>query len=291
MATSVWLECALNGPWGRAHQPAIPLSADEIVEAGIAAAGEGAAILHFHAYDQATGKQRDDAELYAPIIERLKRATGAIIYPTLPIAGSALSGPGGSASERFAHVEALAKRGLLEWAVIDPGSVNFARRDVGGSTMPGFIYQNPEDHIRHGLTLAAHYGFHPSFAIYEPGFTRLGASLANAIPGPQPLYRFMFSDQFAWGFPPAPYALDAHLALLKEETGDAPWMIAGLGVDIVPLIGEAVRHGGHIRTGLEDAVLGIESDNRRLTAAAAAAILNADASIASPDTVRQIMAG
>ena len=45
MSRSVWLECALNGPWGRDLQPAIPVTADEIVEAGIAAHGEGAAIL------------------------------------------------------------------------------------------------------------------------------------------------------------------------------------------------------------------------------------------------------
>jgi len=32
-------------------------------------------------------------------------------------------------------------------------------------------------------------------------------------------------------------------------------MISGLGVDVSPLIGEAVARGGHIRVGLEDALL------------------------------------
>jgi uncharacterized protein (DUF849 family) len=47
----VWLEAALNGPWGRAMQPGIPVTVQEIVAEGIACAEAGAAILHVHAYD------------------------------------------------------------------------------------------------------------------------------------------------------------------------------------------------------------------------------------------------
>jgi 3-keto-5-aminohexanoate cleavage enzyme len=74
----------------------------------------------------------------------------------------------------------------------------------------------------------------------------------------------MFSEQFAFGFPPKPYALAAHLALLEEEAGPAPWMIPGLGVDIQPLMAEAVARGGHVRVGLEDAPLGTPMSNLRL---------------------------
>jgi 3-keto-5-aminohexanoate cleavage enzyme len=76
-----------------------------------------------------------------------------------------------------------------------------------------------------------------------------------------PIYRFMFSEQFAFGFPPKPYAPAAHLALLEQEAGPAPWMIAGLGADIRPLIGEAVARGGHVRVGPEDAKLGTAISN------------------------------
>ncbi len=44
-----WIEVALNGPWGRELQPRAPITVDAIVEEGVAAANEGAAILHFHA--------------------------------------------------------------------------------------------------------------------------------------------------------------------------------------------------------------------------------------------------
>jgi 3-keto-5-aminohexanoate cleavage enzyme len=131
---------------------------------------------------------------------------------------------------------------------------------------------------------------HPAFAIYEPGFTRAGAALARAAGVKAPIYRFMFSEQFAFGFPPRPYALAAHLALLEEEAGPAPWMIAGLGVDISPLIGEAVVRGGHIRVGLEDARLGTSTGNLALVEAAVRTVRELGAEPASAADLRQALA-
>lgn len=87
MQNPVWLEVALNGPWSRERQPAIPVHADEIVEDAIACAAEGASIIHFHPYDPVTGRQRDDYEIYAPIIERIRAKADVICYGTLPFAG------------------------------------------------------------------------------------------------------------------------------------------------------------------------------------------------------------
>ena len=74
----------------------------------------------------------------------------------------------------------------------------------------------------------------------------------------------MFSDEFAWGFPPRQKYLDIHLDLLAETAPGAPWMIAGLGVDITPLIPHTVARGGHIRVGLEDALWGNPQTNEAL---------------------------
>ncbi len=41
-------------------------------------------------------------------------------------------------------------------------------------------------------------------------------------------------------------------------------MTSGLGVDITPLIADTVARGGHIRVGLEDALLGTTATNLRL---------------------------
>ena len=65
-----WLEVALNGSWTRTHQPRIPVGVAEIVADGIASVKAGAAIVHLHAYDEATGRQSDDADLYTRIGHR-----------------------------------------------------------------------------------------------------------------------------------------------------------------------------------------------------------------------------
>jgi uncharacterized protein (DUF849 family) len=187
-------------------------------------------------------------------------------------------------------VEALAARGLLEFAVIDPGSVNFTEVSTGPGTPVALTYLNPEAHVRHALAFAVRYGFHPAYAIYEPGFTRAGAALARAMGAKTPIYRLMFSDTFAFGFPPKAYALAAHRALLAEEAPGAPWMIAGLGVDIRPLIPEAVRHSGHIRVGLEDAPFGTTATNHALVEEAVRLIRAAGAEPATVAEMRQMLA-
>ncbi len=290
MRREVWLEAAINGPWGRSRQPGIPVTTSEIIADGIAAAKAGAAIVHLHVYDEETGRQTDDWQVYAKAIEGIRSAVDVIICPTIPLAGSGFAGASPLAADRFAHLDELGRRRLVEWGVIDPGSVNFTARDDVASERTGFIYANPEEHIREGLMVAARHKLHPSFAIYEPGFTRAGAALAACCPGlPPPIYRLMFSDDFLWGFPPRGWALEAHLALLAEAAPDAPVMIAGLRVDISSLIAMAVSRGVHVRAGLEDAPFGESRSNRQLVEHAAGLIGQAGGVLADAATVRAQM--
>ncbi|HEX7881311.1 MAG TPA: 3-keto-5-aminohexanoate cleavage protein [Afipia sp.] len=278
--TKIWIEAALNGPWTRAKQPGIPVAVEEIVAEGIACAEAGAAIIHAHAYDVTTGHQKDDWEIYARIIEGIRARADVIVYPTIP----SLTSGQADAVQRFGHTAELAKRGLIEWAVIDPGSVHIARFD---DLAHGLIYQNPHGDIMEGMRIARAYHVHPSYAIYEPGFTRLGAALAAiAPPSPTPIYRFMFSEEFAWGFPPRDKYLDTHLDLLAEAAPGVPWMIAGLGVDITPLIPHTVARGGHVRVGLEDAGWGCTDSNEALVKDAVRRVRNAGGEPATTAEIR-----
>lgn len=280
----VWIEAALNGPWSRRRQSGIPDTVEKIVAEGIDCAAAGACIVHVHAYDGG-GPQTFDWQVYARIIEGIRAKVDVPVYPSIPTAGIGVGPLPDEAAARFAHVEALAARGLLEFAAIDPGSVNFTELAIGRDTPSAPTYLNPESHIRHALAFAIRYGFHPAYAIYEPGFTRAGAALARAMGTKTPIYRLMFSETFAYGFPPKAYALAAHCALLEDEAPGAPWIIAGLGVDIRPLIPETIRRGGHIRVGLEDAPFGTTSTNVELVEQAARLIR---ANGAEPATVAEM---
>ncbi|WP_425407257.1 3-keto-5-aminohexanoate cleavage protein [Hwanghaeella sp.] len=283
---TVWLEVAINGPWSRDLQPLAPRSDDAIITDGIACAKAGASIIHLHIFDETGDRQVDDAGQYARIIRAIHEETGAIVYGTLPFHASSAERPL-SAVERYAAVEEMAKDGVIEWSIVDPGSVNVSSFQGMKEGREGFVYLNPEDHIRRGLTLARDHGFTPSYAIYEPGFVRQGAALHAATPGaPQPVYRFMFSQAYSFGFPPEPYALDAYLQLLKNAAPGAPWMVAGLGVDITPMIGPAVKAGGHVRVGLEDAPMRDKRSNLDWIAIAVDEITKAGGRVAAPDEVR-----
>lgn len=282
----VWIEVALNGPWSRARQPLMPITVDECVADGVACALAGASVVHVHAYDPETGLQNDDPDVYAAIIEGIRAVENVIVYPTLPFIQSAQAFAPGALEARFRAVEALGRRGLMEWGVVDPGSTHlqtFAEVGAGGI---GSVYLNPGDHIRRGLELAARWNYVPSYAVYEPGFTRLGAAMARMVGGPAPIYRFMFSETFTFGFPPRPYALDAHLKLLEDVAPGAVWMAAGLGVDIRPLIPDIVARGGHVRVGLEDAPPGADTPNAAWVESAVERVQGLGATVARADEIR-----
>jgi uncharacterized protein (DUF849 family) len=285
----VWVEAAVNGPWTRARQPRIPITVEEIVADGIACVQAGAAIVHVHPYDPETGLQREDPDVYQAIIEGIRAEVDAIVYPTLALLGDPNSERPMTAAERFAAVAELCRRGVLEWAVVDPGSAHMTHRETPAE---GFLYLNPDDHIRYGLDLAATHGVRPAYACYEPGITRLGAMLAKARPTlPEPVYRFMFSDDLSFGFPPRDWALDAHVRLLQEVTPGSEWMVAGLCVDVTPLIPDAVSRGGHVRVGLEDQPFGSAATNVELVADAVARIEKAGGRPATAAEVRAAVAG
>jgi 3-keto-5-aminohexanoate cleavage enzyme len=287
----VWIEAALNGGWGRTLQPGIPDTVEAIVAEGVACARAGATIIHSHAYDD-SGQQTYEWQVYARIIEGIRSRIDVPVYPSYPAfmtTGSDTS-PVADVAVRFAHMEALAARGLLEFSIIDPGSANFSQTKTTSTAKPAGTYMNPESHVRHALDFSARHGLHPAYAIYEPGFARAGAALARAAGVKTPIYRLMFCQGIAVGFPPTAYALAAYLSLLEDKVGPAPWMIAAVNANLRPLFAETVACGGHIRVGLEDAPLGSPSSNLALVEKAVRMIRDSGAEPATPAEMRQMLA-
>ncbi|MEE2688554.1 MAG: 3-keto-5-aminohexanoate cleavage protein [Pseudomonadota bacterium] len=254
MTKKTWLEVALNGAGGHTHQHLMPITPERLIAEAVACVEAGASIIHFHSYDGLTETQKDTAELYARVIEGIRERVDAIVYGTLPMIGTQnVTGPE-KIIERHTAMRELAEHKLIEWMVVDPGSVNFGVADRLAQDRDGFTYHNPDAHIRHGLAMCERFALHPTYAIYEPGFIRQAAAMAERFPIlPEPIYRLMFSEGYTFGFPPKQYGLDAYLALLDDVAPGASWMVAGLMVNIHPLIAPAVDRGGHIRVGLEDA--------------------------------------
>lgn len=276
--TPVWLEVSLNGGSGQKHQPNIPVQPDDIIAEAVSCVAAGAAIVHLHAYDEG-GHPVEDADIYSRIIEGIRAQCRAIVYPTLALAGDAES--------RFAPLRTLAERGLLEMGVIDPGSVNITHETQIAGDRTGLVYANPDAHIREGLRLAEADQWRPAFAIYEPGFARLGSAWAGRFPGlKNPVYRLMFSDHLLFGLSPSLANLEFYARHLAETAPGMPWMISGLDAHIDSIVEPALDMGAHIRTGLEDAPLGSADTNLQLVERAMEKITRSRRTLATPDEIR-----
>lgn len=283
----VWLEVALNGGGTRKWQPLMPTKVSEIVEEGLSCVEQGASILHLHAYDAEGVDQENSGDTYIRIAEEIARFSDAVVYPTTLSRATLERLRKGSGEGRYSHLEALAHKRLLEWMCVDPGSTNISLVENLKSGLNGSVYVNSDADIREGLGIASRLDVHPSFALYEPGFARTGATLFSAQPdAPKPVYRVMLSNSYTFGFPAKEYAVNAWSQLLKEVAPGAPWMIAGLGVDVLPLVKSILALGGHIRVGLEDAPKHSTWSNTKWAAEAAMRIRDEGFGLATADDVR-----
>ena len=104
LTKKTWLEAALNGHWTQNRQPGIPVRVEEIVQQGIDCVNAGAAIVHVHAYDEDTGQQNDDVDVYKRIIDGIRSKVDAVVYPTVSLPGMNPNVDRSSVKERFAHI-------------------------------------------------------------------------------------------------------------------------------------------------------------------------------------------
>ena len=60
----------------------MPITAEEIADASVAAAEAGAAIIHLHARDPITDKPDRRPEAFVPFLEAIKQRCDAVVNPT-----------------------------------------------------------------------------------------------------------------------------------------------------------------------------------------------------------------
>ena len=209
----------------------------------------------------------------------LARHPDALLYPTINGIGDVES--------RFAHIEPLAKRGMLRIGIVDPGSVNLGAR---------FAYVNSGSDIEHEVSLCEQFGLAPSIAIFEAGFLRAALSYwrAGRLP-PGAMLRFYFGGDVAeadggfwFGLPPTEASLEAYLAMLDGVP--LPWSVAVLGGDLftTDLPALVLDLGGHLRVGLEDHA-GPPRTNEDLVAEAVDFVRAAGRRVATPAETAELL--
>lgn len=256
MGAPTIIEAALNGGLSQRRNPAVPRTPTEVHIDAIACIDAGATIVHSHTADPVlSGTGEHDAAEYIDAWQRiLADRPGTLLYPTMP--GGREDVP---VANRYAHVEALHKAGVLGLGLVDPGSTNFGRMAPDGTPFPERrVYINSFEDAVYMTETCRRLGVGISISIFEPGFLRfvLTYHRANALP-PGCLIKLYFGgENVLFGFPGenraiASAGLQSYLAML--EGTDLPWMVSIQGGDVVAsgLAEQTLRLGGHLQVGLE----------------------------------------
>ncbi|WP_066456822.1 3-keto-5-aminohexanoate cleavage protein [Castellaniella caeni] len=292
------ITCAVTGA---IHTPSmsryLPVTADEIAEAGIAAAKAGAAVLHLHARDPKDGRPTQDPEAFRPFLEKIRKSTDAIINITT----------GGSPHMTVQERMRPAMTFKPELASLNMGSMNFGLFPML-QRFKEFKYDWEREHLENSRDLIFKNTYNDIESILTQG-TKNGTRFEFECYDISHLYnlKYFFDQGLAkaplfvqsvfgilGGIGPDPEDL-MHMRRTAERLfGDQyRWSILGAGRNQIPLATIGAAMGSNVRVGLEDslwigpgqlAASNAEQVTRIRTVLEA---LNID--IATPDETREIL--
>ncbi|EAR49531.1 hypothetical protein OG2516_12834 [Oceanicola granulosus HTCC2516] len=298
MGDKVIITCAVTGAIHTpSMSPHLPVTPDEIAEAAIGAAEAGAAILHLHARDPATGRPDQSVEAFAPFLPRIKQATGAVVNITT----------GGSP---YMTVEERAKPAATwqpEVASLNMGSMNFGffpllakykdfqheweREHLEGSR--DLVFRNSFADIEYVLKTCAGHGTRFEFECYDISHLYNLAHFAErGLVEPPFFVQSVFGLLGGIGTHPEDVM---HMRRTADRLfgGDYRWSVLGAGKDQFRIATQALALGGNIRVGLEDSIWiargKLAESNAQQVAKARGLIEGLGLEVATPDEARAML--
>jgi uncharacterized protein (DUF849 family) len=257
MDDKVIITCALTGGMTvPAQSPAIPVTVDQIVAEGVAAAEAGASVLHVHVREEATGRPVADLDLFERVLTALKRETDAVLQPTTG------GGRGMTVEERGSVLKFRP-----EMATFNAGSFNFGIFPVASRDLPfadwerdylegtrDYIFKNTFADMAYLATLMRESGTRPEIEIYDVGqLFNLQQLIKDGLLQPP------FNLQFVLGVLGAnaaePDQLVHMLRTAERLFGRDAFTWSGAGVGYpgeFNLAALSLMMGGSVRVGLED---------------------------------------
>ena len=300
MATKrkVIITCA---PTGAIHTPSmspyLPVTPQEIGDAALAAAKEGAAILHLHARDPIDGRPTQDPAVFQQFLPRIKAETDAVINIT----------SGGSPHMTVEERLKPAHHFKPEVASLNMGSMNFGlypmlerfkefkhdweRQHLANSRV--LIFKNTFKDIEYILTSCGANGTRFEYECYDISHLyNLAHFVDRGLAKPPFFVQSVFG--LLGGIGPHPEDL-MHMRRTADRLfgGDYVWSILGAGRNQIPLATLGVAQGSNVRVGLEDS-LWIEAGKLAESSAAQVVkirqvIEGLSLEIATPDEARAML--
>ena len=246
ISTSVFITCAVTGSGDTVRKsPKVPVSPEQIAAAALEAHAAGAAIVHVHVRDPATGAPSRDAALFREVFERIRaRNDEVIINLTGGMGGDLLLGPDDAPlkfaagtdfvgpQERMAHISALRP----EIGSLDCGSLNFDEALYG--TTPRYLRAMAQEFRNRGVR--------PEIEVFELGHIELAKQLiAEGLIEPPALFQLCLGIRYG-----APATTEAMQAMRDALPPGVLWSAFGVGRMQMPMVAQAVLLGGNVRVGL-----------------------------------------
>jgi len=248
IADAVFVTCAVTGSADSAGKsPHVPVTPAQIAAAALDAHAAGAAIVHLHVRDPATGGASRDPALFRELVNRIRSVNADVILNLTGGMGGDLQfgcddtpldfgrgtdcvGP----AERVAHIMELRP----EIGTLDCGSLNFG--ELLYATTPRFLRRMADDYRRLGVR--------PEIEVFELGHIELAKQLLAEQRLARPLL-FQLCLGIRYG---APATAQAMLAMRDALPAGAIWSAFGIGRMQMPMVAQAILLGGNVRVGLED---------------------------------------
>ena len=289
MNADVFITCAVTGAGATADRSElVPVLPRDIADAAIEAGRAGAAVVHIHVRDPATGKGARDPTLYREVVERIRSSdVDVVINLSAGMGGDLVLGseeaplpldPDGTdmagAAERLVHVEEL----MPEICTLDCGSMNFA---AGGD----YVLVNTPGIVRAMARRIQALGVRPELEVFDSGHLVLVKELIGEglIDDPALI-------QLCMGIP---YGAPDDPATLMTMVGQLPagcvFSAFSIGAMQLPYVAMAALAGGNVRVGLEDNIYlsrGVLATNRQLVERAVTILEAMNVRVLGPDEVR-----
>lgn len=223
------ITCAISGAEvTKEHNKAVPYTVEEMVKEAKKAKEAGASIIHLHVRTD-DGQPTQDKARYKEVIDAMKKELGDIIIQ--PSTGGAV----GMSKEERIDVVSLQP----EMSTLDCGSVNF-----GGDE----VFINSENDIQFFAQEIYKHGVYPELECF--GKMHIDQVLRLHKKG---IIKKPMHFSFVLGVAGGMTATERDFLFLKDSIPeDATYSVAGIGRFEFPLAELAIKHGGHVRVGLED---------------------------------------
>jgi uncharacterized protein (DUF849 family) len=291
--TEAFITCAVTGAGDTtARSDKVPVTPEQIADSALEAARAGAAVVHIHVRDPATGQGARDVDLYRRVVEIIRGAdVDAIINLTAGMGGDLVMGGAESplpldvvatdlagAAERLAHVEALRP----EICTLDCGTMNFA---AGGD----YVMANTPEMLRAMARRIQSLGVRPELEVFDTGQLVMVRDLIDEGLIDDPVL-VQLCMGIRYGAPDDPGTL---LTLVNSLPAGTVFSAFSIGRMQLPYVAMAVLAGGNVRVGLEDNLYlgpGQKATNGELVQRATT-ILNAmNVRVLGPEEVRERLA-